>query len=327
MVRTNTAILPGADAALVRIKETRRALAMTLDGNGRYCAANPREGAKLIVAEAARNVVCVGARPIAITNCLNFASPERAEVMWAFSETIDGMAEACRAFETPVVSGNVSFYNETEGRGILPTPVIGMVGLIEDVRRAIVPGFKKEGDVIALLGTTQDDLSMSEFAVSIAGVTTAEITASGKVPELDLDRELAVQKACLAAAEAGLLLSAHDCSDGGLAVALAELCFSSLGREAIGAEVNFGGELDPTTLLFSESPSRIIISFDPANVDTVHEIAERNNAPFAILGRVAGHRLIINVNGAEAVATDVSELEASWRSALSDKLQAEVVSA
>jgi phosphoribosylformylglycinamidine synthase len=321
MVRTNTAILPGADAAVVRIKETRRALAMTLDGNGRYCAADPREGAKLIVAEAARNVVCVGARPIAITNCLNFASPERPEVMWSFSETIDGMAEACRAFETPVVSGNVSFYNETEGRGILPTPVIGMVGLIEDVRRAIVPGFKKDGDVIALLGTTHDDLSISEFAVTIAGVT------SGKVPELDLDRELAVQKACLAAAEACLLLSAHDCSDGGLAIALAESCFSSLGREAIGADVNLEGTLNPTTLLFSESPSRIIISFDPADADTLHDIAERNNAPLAILGRVGGHRLIINVNGAETVATDVSELEAAWRGALSGKLQAEVVSA
>jgi phosphoribosylformylglycinamidine synthase len=321
MVRTNTAILPGADAAMVRIKETRRALAMSLDGNGRYCAANPREGAKLVVAESARNVVCVGARPIAITNCLNFASPERPEVMWSFSETIDGMAEACRAFETPVVSGNVSFYNETEGRGILPTPVIGMVGLIEDVRRAIVPGFKKDGDVIALLGTTHDDLSISEFAVTIAGVT------SGKVPELDLGRELAVQKACLAAAEAGLLLSAHDCSDGGLAVALAESCFSSLGREAIGADVNLEGTLNPTTLLFSESPSRIIISFDPADADTLHDIAERNNAPLAILGRVGGHRLIINVNGAETVATDVSELEAAWRGALSGKLQAEVVSA
>src|ERR1043165_6506211 len=322
MVRTNTAILPGADAAVVRIKETRRALAITLDGNGRYCAANPREGAKLVVAEAARNVVCVGARPIAITNCLNFASPERPEVMWSFSETIDGMAEACRAFETPVVSGNVSFYNETEGRGILPTPVIGMVGLIEDVRRAIVPGFKKDGDVIALLGSTHDDVSMSEFAVTIAGVT-----SSGRVPELDLDRELAVQKACLAAAEAGLLLSAHDCSDGGFGVALAESCFSSLGRESIGADVNLAGELAPTTQLFSESPSRIIISFDPADAGTVHEIAARNNAPFAILGRVGGHRLIINVNGVEAVATDVSDLEAAWRSALSGKLQAEVVSA
>ncbi|MDQ1729548.1 MAG: phosphoribosylformylglycinamidine synthase subunit PurL, partial [Pyrinomonadaceae bacterium] len=166
MVRTNTVVLPGADAAVVRIKETRRALAMTLDGHGRYCAANPRAGAKLIVAEAARNLVCVGARPLAVTNCLNFASPERPEVMWSFSEVIDGMAEACRAFDTPVVSGNVSFYNETEGRGILPTPVIGMIGIVEDVRRVVQLGFKK-GDLIVLLGTTADDLSLSEYTAVI----------------------------------------------------------------------------------------------------------------------------------------------------------------
>src|SRR5688500_15429029 len=145
MVRTNTALLPGADAAVVRIKETRRALAMSLDGNGRYCAVSPRAGARLVVAEAARNVACVGARPLAITNCLNFASPERPEVMWAFSEVIDGMAEACEGLGTPVVSGNVSFYNETEARGILPTPGIGMVGLVEDVRRVVQPVFKREG--------------------------------------------------------------------------------------------------------------------------------------------------------------------------------------
>jgi phosphoribosylformylglycinamidine synthase subunit PurL len=325
MVRTNTAILPGADAAVIRIKETRRALAMTLDGNGRYCAANPREGAKLIVVEAARNVVCVGGRPIAITNCLNFASPERSEVMWTFSEVIDGMAEACRALDTPVVSGNVSFYNETEGRGILPTPVIGMVGLIEDVRRVVSPGFKNEGDVIALLGTTQDDVSMSEFAASVAGVTTAEIATAGKVPELDMERELAVQRACLEAAEAGLLVSAHDCSDGGLAVTLAESSFASLGREAIGAEVDLKGPLGPTVLLFSESPSRIVVTFAAADAGVVQEVAERNDAPFAILGRVGGTRLTINVNGNEAIDADVSELEAAWRTALSDKLQAELV--
>jgi phosphoribosylformylglycinamidine synthase subunit PurL len=325
MVRTNTAILPGADAAVVRIKETRRALAMTLDGNGRYCAANPREGAKLIVAEAARNVVCVGARPIAITNCLNFASPERPEVMWSFSEIVDGMAEACRAFETPVVSGNVSFYNETEGRGILPTPVIGMVGLVEDVRRAVLPGFKHEGDLIALLGTTQDDLSMSEYAVSVAGVTTSDIIASGKVPQLDLDRELAVQKTCLAAAEAGLLQSAHDCTDGGLAVTLAESCFSSLGREAIGADVNLEETLDPETLLFSESPSRIVVSFSPSDSSAVQAIAERNQVPYALLGRVGGTRLTIAVNGSQVIKSDVADLEAAWRGALSNKLQAEIV--
>jgi phosphoribosylformylglycinamidine synthase len=245
--------------------------------------------------------------------------------MWSFSEVIDGMAEACCALETPVVSGNVSFYNETEGRGILPTPVIGMVGLIEDVRRVVSPGFKKEGDVIALLGSTQEDLSMSEYAVSVAGVTTAEIAAAGTVPGLDMERELAVQRACLEAAEAGLLLSAHDCADGGLAVALAESCFSSLGRDAIGAEVNLTGPLGPTATLFSESPSRIILSFDASDAHAVQEIAERNNAPFAIVGRVGGDRLTIMVNDEDSIAVDVSQLEAAWRSALSDKLQAEVV--
>lgn len=324
MVRTNTAILPGADAAVVRIKETRRALAMSLDGNGRYCAANPREGAKLVVAEAARNVVCTGAKPIAITNCLNFASPERAEVMWSFSEVVDGMAEACRALGTPVVSGNVSFYNETEGRGILPTPVIGMVGLIEDVKRAIQPGFKNEGDVIALLGTTQDDLATSEYAVSVGGVTTAEIEASGRVPELDLERERAIQNACLEAAEAGLLTSAHDCADGGLAVALAESCFSSLGREAIGARVELEGTLSPTSLLFSESPSRIVVAFERGVVEEVRQVADRHNAPFMILGAVGGDKLVISVDGNEVVNTDIADLESVWRNGLSRKLQAEV---
>jgi phosphoribosylformylglycinamidine synthase subunit PurL len=325
MVRTNTAILPGADAAVVRIKETRRALAMTLDGNGRYCAANPREGAKLVVAEAARNVVCVGARPIAITNCLNFASPEHPEVMWSFSEVIDGMAEACRAFNTPVVSGNVSFYNETEGRGILPTPVIGMVGLMEDVRRVLQPGFKKEGDVIALLGTTQDDLSISEYAASVTGISTADMIANGKVPELDLKRELAVQQACLDAAEAGLLVSAHDCTDGGFAVALAESCFSSLGKDAIGAGVDLEGTLHTTALLFSESPSRIIISFEPNSADSIRQIAESNNAPLAVLGKVGGNELKISVEGTQVLSAAVADLESTWRNALSKSLKAEAL--
>jgi phosphoribosylformylglycinamidine synthase len=327
MVRTNTAILPGADAAVVRIKETRRALAMTLDGNGRYCAANPREGAKLIVAEAARNVVCVGARPIAITNCLNFASPERAEVMWSFSEVIDGMAEACKAFNTPVVSGNVSFYNETEGRGILPTPVIGMIGLIEDVRRTVQQGFKREGDVIGLLGTTADDLSLSEYAVTIENLPTGELIAQGKVPRIDLGRECAVQKVCLEAAEAGLLRSAHDCSDGGLAVALAECCFSSLTRDGVGAKVDLHSTLPTTTLLFSESPSRIIISFEVAARTEVEKIAKLAGCPFAVIGHVGGRQLLITADGKEAIAAEVSELEETWRNALSRKLKAEAMAA
>jgi phosphoribosylformylglycinamidine synthase len=321
MVRTNTVVLPGADAAVVRIKETRRALAMALDGNGRYCAANPREGARLIVAEAARNVVCVGARPLAVTNCLNFASPERPEVMWAFSEVIDGMAEACRAFETPVVSGNVSFYNETEGRGILPTPVIGMVGLLSDVRRVIQPGFKAGGDLIALLGTTRDDLSLSEYQSVIEGRTTAEMILDGHVPALDLERERAVQDACLRAAEAGLLRSAHDCSDGGLAVALAESCFSTLNRRGLGADVDLAGTLPARTRLFSESPSRIIISFDEAVLGQMEEIVARARCPLSVLGRVGTDRLRIATDGEELINLRLDELEQVWRSSLGAQLQ------
>jgi phosphoribosylformylglycinamidine synthase II len=331
MVRTNTAVLPGADAAVVRIKETRRALAMTLDGNGRYCAANPREGAKLIVAEAARNVVCVGARPIAITNCLNFASPERPEVMWSFSEVIDGMAEACRVFNTPVVSGNVSFYNETEGRGILPTPVIGMIGLVEDVRRVVQPGFKQAGNLVALLGTTADDLSLSEYAAVVDGLATEELIAVGEVPGIDLQAERAVQNACLEAAETGLLASAHDCSDGGLAVALAECCFSSLNRAAVGADIKvpavLRGSLPAASTLFSETPSRIIVSFPASSRAALENIAAREQCPFTLIGEVGGNRLRIKLDDEDAISIDVSDMETVWRTSLSRKLEAEVMAA
>jgi phosphoribosylformylglycinamidine synthase len=325
MVRTNTAVLPGADAAVVRIKETRKALAMTMDGNGRFCSVNPREGAKLIVAEAARNVVCVGARPVAITNCLNFASPEKPEVMWAFSEVIDGMAEACTAFDTPVVSGNVSFYNETEGRGILPTPVIGMVGLIEDVRRIVQPGFKSSGDIIALLGVTNDDLTVSEYAATIEGRTTKEMIARGRVPVLDLEIERAVQETCLNAAHEGLLSSAHDCSDGGLATALAECCFSTLNNESIGAVVELGGTLPIVSLLFSETPSRIIISFNETELDSIKKMALNNGCELTVLGRTGGEDLVISADDEEFINHNVKKIEESWREALGAKLQAEVL--
>jgi phosphoribosylformylglycinamidine synthase subunit PurL len=327
MVRTNTAILPGADAAVVRIKETRRALAMCLDGNGRYCAVDPRAGARLVVAEAARNVVCVGARPIAITNCLNFASPERPEVMWSFSEVIDGMAEACEALGTPVVSGNVSFYNETEGRGIHPTPVIGMVGLVEDVRRVVTQGFKRDGDLVALVGETAEDLSASEYEATVVGRTVEEMIESGaRVPVLDLARERAVQQAVLLAAEEGLLQSAHDCSDGGLAVALAECCFSSLGRGPVGASVQLdGGRLSAEALLFGETPSRVVLSFDESQRTRIERIAAQAGAPFRVVGRTGGERLKISADGREQISHAVAELETLWRDALGKRLQVEVI--
>jgi phosphoribosylformylglycinamidine synthase len=316
MVRTNTAVLPGADAAVIRVKETRRAIAMCLDGNGLYTAVNAKEGAKLAVAEGARNVVCVGATPIAVTNCLNFASPERPEVMQDFSDVIDGMAEACEKFETPVVSGNVSFYNETDGRGILPTPVIGMIGLIEDSRKIITHGFKAEGDLIALLGTTGDDLSVSEYARTVLGLSTGELIETGRVPQLDLDLEKHVQDACLALAGEKLLRSAHDCSDGGLAVAVAECCFSSLGRPALGAEIHVRvNGLSTEALLFGESPSRIVISFALEHLERVTELV--GNCPFAVIGKVGGSDLKIN---GDEVSTPVAELESAWKNSLGDKL-------
>ena len=320
MVRTNTAILPGADAAIVRIKETRRAISMCLDGNGRYCAVNPKEGAKLTVAEAARNNVCVGAKPIAVTNCLNFASPERPKIMWAFSETIDGMAEACEKFETPVISGNVSFYNETDGDGVLPTPTIGMVGVVEDVRKIITQGFKTEGDLIALLGTTNDDLSVSEYAQTILGYTTNELIEIGEVPRINLDLEKKVQDVCLLLADKYLLNSAHDCSDGGLAVAISESCFSSLNNQANGAEIELKNEnLSAESLLFGESPSRIVISFAPENFDKVKETI--GDCPFEIIGKVSGESLKIKTGGEEKISVSIAELQNAWKTSLEKQLE------
>jgi phosphoribosylformylglycinamidine synthase len=320
MVRTNTAVMPGADAAVVRVKETRRAVSMCLDGNGRYVAVDPREGAKLVVAEAARNNVCVGAKPIAVTNCLNFASPERPEVMWSFSEVIDGMSEACRTFETPVISGNVSFYNETEGRGILPTPTIGVVGLLDDVRKIVTQGFKEEGDVIALLGTTNDDLSVSEYSQTVLGRTMEDLVSGGEVPKLDLSLEKLVQDACLRLSDEGLLKSAHDCSDGGLSVALAESCFSSLNREAVGASVGLRAEgVSEAAVLFGESPSRIVITVAQSDLEKVASLV--GDAPFEVIGRVGGERLEISIDGASTISERISDLQTVWADSLGEAIE------
>jgi phosphoribosylformylglycinamidine synthase II len=334
MVRTNTILLPGADAAVLRVKETRRAIALTLDGNGRYCYLNPRAGARLAVAEACRNLVVTGALPIACTNCLNFASPEHPEVMWAFSEVIDGMAEACTIFETPVTGGNVSFYNETEGRGVYPTPVIGMLGVIEGVnyfpthhgnaeRRPssrsplpITPWFKSEGDLIVLLGRTGDDLGGSEYLAWIHGVV------GGDVPALDLRQERAVQRACLAAIGEGIIKSAHDCSDGGLAIALVECCFSSHRREAIGADIvlTTEGVLSPISLLFSETPSRILVTIAPEDLAALERIARSWHVPYTVLGRVGGTHFRITVDGKRVINASIRELEAIWYNVLPEYL-------
>jgi phosphoribosylformylglycinamidine synthase len=320
MVRTNTAILPGADAAVIRVKETRASIAMCLDGNAKFVAMDPREGAKIAVAEAARNVACVGARPIAVTNCLNFASPERGEVMWTFSEVIDGMKEACEAFETPVVSGNVSFYNETDGRGILPTPVIGMVGLVEDTRRLVTHGFKDEGDLIAVLGETRDDLACGEFARAVAGLTTDEILASASCPTVNLGDEKRLHDILINLGGECLLKSSHDCSDGGLAIAIAESCFSSLNRAATGAEIELTpGELSSEAVMFGETPGRVVISFAADKLDRVREIVA--DFAFEVIGKVTGSDLKISIDGGSVVSARVSDLEETWSNALGSKLE------
>ncbi|MFN0088585.1 MAG: phosphoribosylformylglycinamidine synthase subunit PurL [Blastocatellia bacterium] len=316
MVRTNTVVLPGSDAAVLRVKETRRSLAMSLDCNGRYSSLDPREGARLAVAESARNVVVSGARPLAITNCLNFASPERPEVMWAFSETVDGIGEVCRALGTPVTGGTVSLYNETDGRGIYPTPVIGMLGVIEEAKHVTTQWFKQAGDTIVLLGATRKDLGASELLSLLTG------QVRGAVPKLDLEAEIALQTVCLKAIQEGIVRSAHDCAEGGLAVALAESCFSSYRRAAIGAEIDLTGHAgdcgidDPATLLFSESPSRIVLSIQPDHLANLNELAARHAVPCAVIGTVAGERLTISRRGEPILSDDIAALEKRWRDAL-----------
>ncbi|MDD5542101.1 MAG: phosphoribosylformylglycinamidine synthase subunit PurL [Acidobacteriia bacterium] len=289
MVRTNTCILPGADAAVIRIKNTNRAIAITLDGNGRYCYVNPREGARLAVAEACRNLVCVGAQPLAATNCLNFGNPEKPEIMWAFSEVIDGMKEACEAFHTPITGGNVSFYNETFGKGIYGTPVMGMVGVIDDLAHLTSPGFKREGDVIAALGdltppTEREFLNQgTEFARVL-------LNASGaQVPALILEREKRLQDTILTLIHQGTLHSCHDVSEGGLAIALAECAFAS-GPPFLGCEIEiqFGIE-GLSAWWFNENPSRAVISFEVGQQSRIEAICRRQEIPFQILGRVRKH--------------------------------------
>jgi phosphoribosylformylglycinamidine synthase len=287
---------------------------MTLDSNARYSEIDPRNGARHVIAEAARNLTVSGARPLAVTNCLNFASPERPEVMWAFSETIDGMTEACEAFGTPVTGGNVSFYNETEGQGIYPTPTIGMVGLVDGPRQITTQWFVEEGDAILLVGENRAEFGGSEFLATICGAV------EGPLPELDLEREKAVQETVRRAIGEEIVRSAHDCSDGGLAVALAESCFASYRKTAIGATVEIAGDLDRTGVLFGEAASRIVLSVPAAAAGRVAEIAAELGVACARIGTVGGERLRISVNGEPAVDRPVAELERAWRSMIGEQM-------
>ncbi|MDF0653119.1 MAG: phosphoribosylformylglycinamidine synthase subunit PurL [Nitrospira sp.] len=289
MVRTNTTIRPGSDAAVVRIKGTKKAVAMTVDCNSRYCLLNPYEGARLAVAEAARNLVCSGAVPIGLTDCLNFGNPERPDIMWQFAMAIEGMKDACEHFQIPIVSGNVSFYNETNGLSIYPTPMLGMVGLIDDIERSMTQWFKQEGDDIILLGSSREDLGGSEY------LKVVHAREQGSPPYLSLDTEKALHDCLLFLIRDGLLQSAHDCSEGGVAVALAESCISGPDR-ALGAVVRLTrGRLRKDAVLFGESQSRVVVSAKPAHRQPILNHARSFGVPIEIMGTVTGGRLIVSV--------------------------------
>jgi len=329
MVQTNTVEAPGAgDAGVIRIKGSQRGLAMALDGNGRWCYLDPRLGAMHAVAEAARKVACSGATPVGATNCLNFGNPEKPHIMWQFSQTIDGITKACEELEIPITGGNVSFYNETLGEGIYPTPVLGVVGILDDVHQTAKMHFTAPGRTIVLLRAgepgditdAQSEFGSSEYSKEILG------TLWGYPPELDLENEAALQRAVVELIQQELVDSAHDCSDGGLAVALAEKAFP----KSVGARVNVASNGLPAEFaLFGEDASRIVVSCDPAQLSRIKEAAGKHGVAADVIGETIPDRLEVSLDGKPLISAVISELSEVYESALESALRtdAELVAA
>ena len=324
MVRTNTVQGPGREAGVIRVKETKRGLAMSPDGNGRWCWLDPRLGAMHAVAESARKVACTGATPVAATNCLNFGNPEKPQIMWQFAQVIDGMTRACEELEIPITGGNVSFYNETLGEGIYPTPVVGVVGVIDEVEKTASYEFREPGRAVLLLRGTEPgdatdaeaEFGSSEYAKEILGMVW------GFPPGLELQKEAALQKCIVRSINEGLIESAHDCSDGGLAVALAEAAFP----KGIGARLELAsGGLAPEFLLFGEDASRILISCAREHVGRIQELAVEYGIAADVLGETVSEKIEIMVDGRPVVAATVSALKEGWAGALERALQVETV--
>jgi len=296
---TEVILFPGDDAGVLKIKGSKRGVAFTTDGNGRYCYLDPLTGGKIAVAEAARNLSCKGALPRAVTDCLNFGNPEKETIYWQLEEAIKGISEACRVLQTPVISGNVSLYNESKGEAIYPTPVIGMVGIIEDYNHICSMEFKNRGDLIVLLGENKEELGGSEYLKVIHNLE------KGIPPQIDLLKEQAVQNVCREAIKKELASSAHDCSEGGLAIALAESCI----KGGKGAKIEIKDKIRSDALLFGESQSRIIISLNPKNLSSLQEIADKYQVPLLALGSVEGEELNIN----RLISIKVEQLEKVWK--------------
>ena len=309
MVRLNTLVLPGSDAAVIRIKDTKKAVALSVDCNSRFCYLDPYEGAAIAVAESSRNVVCSGATPIGLTNCLNFGNPEKPEIMWQFEQAVCGMGDACLYFDIPVVSGNVSLYNETKGEAIFPTPTVAVVGLIEDQSKVMTAGFKQAGDCIGLIGFTMEELGGSEYLKVLFDRN------EGKPPVLDRKHEKQVQEFCLELIQKGLIQSAHDCSEGGLAIAVAESCFSAK-EEALGATLELKSTLRGDALLFGETQSRIIISFPEELTDQIEDLALSYPVDFSLIGKTGGSQFTVSINGQEYIKQDIESAKEIWKTSL-----------
>jgi phosphoribosylformylglycinamidine synthase len=321
MVRTNTIVLAGMGAGVVRVKGTERAVAMSVDCNARFCYLDPRAGARLALAESARNVACAGGSPIGATNCLNFGNPERPEIMWQFAEAVAGLGEACRALDIPITGGNVSLYNETDGRAVLPTPVIGVVGLIEDSSKVRARVFPEPGLDIVVFGENRGELGGSEWLATIHG------RLCGHPPVLDIGRERALQELLVGLAAQDQIRSAHDAAEGGFAVALAECCFDAggVGADVDVPEAQSAEGLDPmAATLFGESASRVIVSVEPKALEAVLDAAETAGVPAARIGRTGGDRIRIAVAGRVVIDCGLAEAEQVWSGSLAAELEGRV---
>jgi phosphoribosylformylglycinamidine synthase len=313
MVQTDTVLLPGSDAAILRIKNKQQALAITLDGNPLYSYLDPEAGGKIAVAEACRNLACVGAYPAGVTNCLNFGNPEKPEIMWQFQQAIEGIAQACNMFHIPITGGNVSFYNETEGASVHPTPVIGVVGIIPDLTKAVSPGFKGEETPIVLLGENREELGASEYLRFLFD------QEKGQPPQIDLEKEKKVQDLCLETISQELLLSAHDTSEGGLLLCLAECSFHS--EKKIGCQIHLDDDIRTDALFFGETQSRIVVTVRAKNLDQLMYLAEKRNVHAKVIGKTGGEQILVHHHDKKSVDIPVETAFRSWKKSIPEKFK------
>lgn len=317
-VGTNTVAAPGASAAVVRIKDSTRGLAISVDCNGRFCYLDPYHGAMLAVAESARNVACTGAEPVGATNNLNFGNPERPEIMWQFAEAVRGIGDACRALDVPITGGNVSLYNETDGEAIYPTPVLGVVGVLDDVSVVVSRRFRSADVPIVLLGHNLGELGGSEYLATVHQVV------AGPVPTLDPEAERALQHTVISGIRDGLIDSAHDCAEGGLAVAVAECCFDTPHGASVDVEpVTARGERDPwqaVATVFGESASRVVVSVRPGQLDALLARARERGVPAAVIGTTGGSRITIAVGGSVVIDVSRAQAEQAWATAIEQRM-------